>query len=96
MSAPHPHPLAAHRRILGRRAAQEATEKNSSRVTVPLIGTITLPPPDQLAYMGGIAALVALEVIEWPVALALCAGHVLASCSHNKVIQDFGRALEAA
>jgi len=95
MSAPHPLPL-VHHRILGRRAAEKATEKNSSRVTVPLIGTITLPPPEQLAYTGGIAALVAFEVIEWPVALALCAGHVLAHCSRNKIIQDFGRALEVA
>ncbi len=63
---------------------------------MPLIGTITLPPPDQLAYVGGIAALVALEVMEWPVGLALTAGHVLATNSHNKIIQDFGHALEAA
>lgn len=96
MSALHSLPAAAQRRIRGRRAAEKAAEKNSSRVTVPLIGAITLPPPDQLAYMGGIAALVAFEVIEWPVGLALCAGRALANFSHNKVIQDFGHALESA
>ncbi len=32
-------------RLPGRRAAEQATEKNSTRVTVPLIGTITLPVP---------------------------------------------------
>jgi len=91
-----PHPLALIHRVRGRRAAEKATEENTTRITVPLIGTITLPPPDQLAYVGGIATLVALEVIEWPVAVALCAGHVLAGCGRNKIIQDFGHALEAA
>lgn len=95
MSALHGHP-AFPLRLRGHQAAEEATEKNSTRVTVPMIGTITLPPPEQLAFFGGIAALVALEVIEWPVGLALTAGHVLATNSHNKVIQDFGRGLEAA
>ena len=80
----------------GRQAAAQATEKNSVRVTVPLIGTVTLPPPDQLAFAGGIAALIALEVIEWPVGLALVAGHMLATNSNNKIIRDFGRALETA
>lgn len=80
----------------GRRAAKEVTEKNSTRVTVPLVGTVTLPPPENLAFLGGIAALVVLEVLEWPVGLALAAGHALVSRSHNKIVQDFGRALEEA
>jgi hypothetical protein len=95
MSAPHPVPV-VQRRIRGRRATEKAAEENSSPLTVPLIGIVTLPPPGLLAFMGGIALLAALEVIEWPVGLALCAGHVLAACSQNKVIQDFGHALEAA
>ncbi|MBV9207028.1 MAG: hypothetical protein JO037_16910 [Actinobacteria bacterium] len=95
MSVPRYLPTARHR-IPGRRAAEEATEKNSSHVVLPLIGPIRLPPPDQLAYAGGVAALVALEVIEWPIGLALCAGHVLATCSQNKILQDFGHALESA
>jgi hypothetical protein len=95
MGSPTPFPTTLHR-LRARRAAQEATEKNATRVTVPLFGTVTLPPPEQLAYVGGITALVAFEVIEWPVGLALAAGHVLASCSDNKIIQDFGQALESA
>ena len=78
----------------GQKAAEKATEKNSTRVDVPLIGTVTLPPPQLLAYLGGIAALTALEVIEWPVGLALAAGHVLVTSTHNKALQEFGNALE--
>ena len=87
-------PDAGELRPNGQEAAEVATEKNSVRVPIPLIGTVKLPPPEQLAFVAGIAALAALEVIEWPVGLALAVGHVLATSSHNKVIQDFGKALE--
>ena len=80
----------------GPRAAQKATERNSVRVPLPVIGAITLPPPQQMAFIGGIAALTALEIIEWPVGLVLMAGHVLASNTHNKILHDFGDALEEA
>jgi hypothetical protein len=80
----------------GRQAAQKATDRNSVRVSLPVIGTITLPPTQQMAFIGGIAALTALEIIEWPVGLVLVAGHVLASNTHNKILHDFGDALEEA
>ncbi|MEV5541905.1 hypothetical protein AB0L13_34220 [Saccharopolyspora shandongensis] len=37
-----------------------------------------LPSPLQLAYYGGLGALAALSVIEWPVAAAIGIGAVLA------------------
>ena len=82
--------------IPGVRAAQKATEKNSVRVELPLIGTVVLPPTKQLAYVGGIALLAAVDIIEWPVAVALTAGHLLNRVSHDKVVQDFGHALQSA
>jgi hypothetical protein len=36
-----------------------------------------LPPPQQALYYGGLAALAAFEIIEWPVALAIGAGTAL-------------------
>lgn len=80
----------------GRKAAEKATAKNSVHVSLPGIGTVTLPPAENLAFLGGIALLTALEVIEWPVAVALAAGHALAARSHNKIVEDFGQALEEA
>lgn len=94
MSASSGAATASHPR--GQKAAEKATSKNSVRVAVPIIGIVTLPPADQLAFLGGIALLTALEVIEWPVAVALAAGHTLATRSHNKIIQDFGQALESS
>ena len=55
-----------------------------------------LPPTEQQAHVGGIALLVALDIIEWPVGAALTAGHILTTVSHNTVVQDFGHALESA
>ena len=65
----------------GRKAAEQATGKNSLQLRVPGVGTLTLPPPDQLAFLAGIAALAALEIVEWPVAFAVAAGYALA-CAH--------------
>lgn len=97
-SATHSEPLgsAAQCQPRGRQAAAAATAKNSTRVDLPLVGSVTLPPPQQLAYLGGIAALIALDVIEWPVGLVVAAGHVFAADRHNKIVQDFGEALEDA
>jgi hypothetical protein len=44
----------------------------------------------------GIAALAALEIIEWPIRLTLAAGHLLAATRGNKALQAFGDALEQA
>jgi hypothetical protein len=95
MTVPHNLP-AAQPRIRGTQAVQKAAEANTLRVGVPLVGTVTLPPAEQLAYVGGIALLAAFEIIEWPVGVALIAGHIFSTSSHNKVVRDFGRALEAA
>jgi hypothetical protein len=80
----------------GHRAAQAATAKNTLHVQLPILGAVTLPPPEQLTYIGGIAALAALEIIEWPVGLALATGYLLAATHGNKTLRDFGDALEQA
>jgi hypothetical protein len=38
----------------------------------------SLPPPERLAYYAGLGALAALGIIEWPVAVAIGAGTMLA------------------
>ena len=91
-----PVPAVAEPPVRGAQAAEKTAQKNFLRVDVPVIGTVALPPAEQIAFAGGIALLTALEVIEWPVAVALIAGHVLAARTHNKILQDFGRALEEA
>ena len=60
-------------------------------VNVPVVGQVEIPRPEQLAYYGGLAALAALELIDWPVALVIAAGHLLASNHHNRLLEDSAR-----
>jgi hypothetical protein len=66
------------------------------RVDVPCVGVVRLPAPRQLAFYGGLALLAALEVVEWPIAVVIAIGHVLAEDRHHRLIHDFGEALEEA
>ena len=65
-------------------------------VELPVVGRVRLPRPEQLAYYGALGALAAVEIIEWPVALVLAAGHVLMQNEHSRVAQEVGEALEDA
>ena len=71
-------------------------EAETFAVNLPVAGRVNVPRPDQLAFYGGLAALAALEIIDWPVALVITAGHVLANNHHNRVLEELGEALEDA
>ena len=62
---------------------------------VPLLGTIELSKPE-LAYVGGIAGLTALGLLEWPIALVIGAGHVLAADRSGRTVRDLGDAMTKA
>ena len=79
-----------------RQAAQAAVDSAKRQLRLPLLGSVALPPPDHMAWYGGVVALAAFELIEWPVALVLALGKVLADNRSNKTIQAFGEALEDA
>lgn len=63
---------------------------------MPVVGEVTLPPASHLGWYAGVGVLVALEILEWPVAVVLAAGQALADNQHNRVLEDFGEALEEA
>ena len=46
----------------------------TSRSGCPLVGTVRVLPPDQLAFYGVLGGLAVLELIDWPVALAMGIG----------------------
>lgn len=46
-------------------------------IRLPLVGRVTVPPPDQLAFFGVLGALAAIGAIEWPVAAAIGVGQVV-------------------
>ena len=77
-------------------ALEHIREGETFAVNLPVVGQIQVPRPDQLAYFGGLAALAAFELIDWPVALVIAAGHFLASNHHNKILEELGEAIEEA
>ncbi|OBG92193.1 hypothetical protein A5697_07395 [Mycobacterium sp. E3251] len=79
-----------------RDAVQKIREGETFHVNLPVVGQMEIPRPEQLAYFGGLAALAALELIDWPVAVVIAAGHLLASNHHNKLLEELGEAMEEA
>ncbi len=65
-------------------------------VDLPMVGRVRLPRPEELAYFGALGVLAVTEIIDWPIALVLAAGHVLVENQHNRVAQELGEALEDA
>lgn len=73
------------------------TEHGGHRVLVSTDGTqFETPPIEHLAFYVGLGALVAVEVVELPVALALTAGHVLLDFTRRPGLRSLGQALEEA
>jgi hypothetical protein len=67
----------------------------TTRIPLPGLGTIELSRPE-LVYVGGIAALGALGLLEWPIALVIGAGHLLAADRSNRAARELGDAMEEA
>jgi hypothetical protein len=78
------------------RAVQKSLLENSVSVEVAGLGSVRLPALDSLAWLGGVAALAVFGVLEWPVAAAIGAGHVLSQQRHLRLLKDFGEALGEA
>lgn len=79
-----------------REAVDQIRAGHTFVVNLPLVGRVTVPPPEQLAYYAGLAALAAVELIDWPVALVIGTGHLLASNHHSQILEEIGEALEEA
>ena len=77
-------------------ALQKIRDGETFAVNLPLLGQVDIPRPEELAYYGGLAALAAFELIDWPVALVIAAGHVMASSHHNRLLEELGEAMEEA
>ncbi|MDP9116369.1 MAG: hypothetical protein M3O28_03720 [Actinomycetota bacterium] len=83
-------------RVHGRAAAAQVDEAQHLAIDLPILGTVRLPRPEHLAYYGAVGALVALELIDWPIALLVAVGHGLAQQQHSQAIQQLGEGLEDA
>lgn len=77
-----------------REAVEHIRTGETFAINLPLLGRVTVPQPQELAYYGGLAALAMFDIIDWPVAVAVAAGHLLANNQHNETLEKFGEALE--
>ena len=59
--------------------ARRVREADRFALQLPVVGRVPIPRPDQLAFYGVLAGLVAVELVDWPVAVAIGAGHALVS-----------------
>lgn len=71
-----------------------ATDQIGRQVELPVIGAVRVPPPQRLVYFAGLGALAAFGVIDWPVALVIGIGHLLADQHWSGVVQGLGEAIE--
>ena len=85
----------AHRKSAPRGTVERIHAAEHSSMNLPGVGRVELPRRDELAYYGTLAALAAFEIIDWPIALVLGAGHLLTQNHHSRVAREIGEALEA-
>jgi hypothetical protein len=76
-------------------AAEQAVRKSSLYLRIPVLGAVNLPASEQVAFIGGLAVLTVIGVLEWPVAVLLGIGHGVATHAHRTMVRALGEALEA-
>ncbi|WP_135451411.1 hypothetical protein [Mycobacterium sp. DL99] len=77
-----------------RAAVRTVRDAHGFTMTLPVVGRVKVPHPEQLAYYGALGILAAVEIIDWPVAVLLGAGHMLMHNEHNRIAEQLGEALE--
>lgn len=60
-----------------REASESVKRAEKFSLRLPIVGRVTVPPPEQLAFFGALGALAAVGVLEWPVAVAIGVGQVM-------------------
>lgn len=65
-------------------------------VDVPLLGPVGWPPTGTLAFVVVLGGLVAVDILAWPVAVAIGAGHVLARDHDHRILREVGETLQEA
>jgi hypothetical protein len=69
-----------------REVAALVREADRFAIQLPVVGHVPIPRPDQLVFYGTLGVLVAVELVDWPVALAIGAAHALFSDPPNRQI----------
>jgi hypothetical protein len=78
----------------GAATASQAVETDGIHWRLPLLGQVTLPPTQHLVWYAGIAALAVVEIVDWPVAIAMGVGKALSDNRHSRTLRQLGQAIE--
>jgi len=54
-----------------------------------------LPQHPRIAWYAGLAAMAAVEIVEWPLAILMMLGHEISHRAHNEALRDFAEGVEA-
>jgi len=77
------------------RASRGDPSNEHGSVRLPLLGLcIPAPIASRAVYYGAIAGLVAVDLVDWPVALMVVVGHEILKRSHGPVGRGVGEAAE--
>jgi hypothetical protein len=72
-----------------------SSARGGHRILITADGTqLETPPVEHLAFYAGLGALAAAEIIEWPVAVVLAAGHILIGLTNRPALKELGAALD--
>lgn len=78
------------------RLRAEVERLHRTGITVPLVGwRLPVPPPELLTFYAGLAAAATIELIDWPLAVAIAVGHELAR-SRRPGVRGLGESIESA
>ena len=73
------------------------SSQGGHRIVITADGTkLETPPVEHLAFYAGLGALAVAEIIEWPVALMLAAGHILIGLTNRPALNELGEVLDEA
>jgi len=80
------------------RATHKVVQEDQLRVKLGVAGgtlELDFPPPERLAFYGGLAAAAVIGAITWPMAVVAGVGHALATDHNNRTLEAVGEAIEA-
>lgn len=80
-------------KVVGNQPVAQPVGSHTTVISLPAFGTVQLPSKGTLAYFGAVAGLAALGLVEWPVAVIVGVGHMLAQQHGNAVLEEFGEGL---
>jgi hypothetical protein len=65
------------------------------RTSVRRSSTVRKLPHPRVGWYAGVAVMAILEIIEWPLAIVMMAGHEVAHRTHRQALRDFAEGIEA-